>query len=220
MGTSTAQFVKSLLEKCQFVEEVLIGDQIPANAVTLNITQEKKTVNTFAGQMRQYFYCNDLFSLPREFWKPVLYVEANQKYKNKILFTLSQRYVNPYIDYRQLQYFKDLLVFVGTEREFEVFNQNYFELKERFAPSSLLEVAEAMKGSLGYISNQTGFFAVAEALKVPRILFPAEFMQQGARTTIGPMNVLPLGGWCKSVVNNKIAINAIAQMVNNSRELK
>ena len=219
MTSSTAQFITPFLQKCQFIEQVIIGDQVPVSSICLDITKEAGPINTFAGQMRQYFYKNDIFSLPREYWKPIIEVESNYKYKDKVLITLSQRYVNPLIDYKQLSCFKDILVFVGTEQEFNVFNKKYFKLNERIAPTSLLEVAELMKGALGYIANQTGFFAVAEALKVPRILFPAEFMSNGKNITLGPMNVLPLGGWCKSVVNKKNVINAVTQMINSSKEI-
>ena len=73
-----------------------------------------------------------------------------------------------------------------------------------------------MKGSIGYIANQTGFFSVAEALKVPRVLFPAEVMIEGGRQVLGPKNVLPLGGWCQTLSNNSKVLNTISQLINHS----
>ena len=213
MTTSTAQFVKPLLEKCQFINEVTFGDQIPARAVSFDVERSNKVLNTLGGEMRQSCYNWDCFDLPREFWKPVLEVEPNYKYKGKILITLSQRYVSSIVDYKMLEQFKDIMVFAGTEREFEVFNKNYFELKERYVPTNLLEVAQVMKGAVGFIANQTGFFAVAEAIKIPRILLPCDFIKVEGKNFFGPKNVLPLGGWCLSISNTKRLVPGVGYML-------
>lgn len=217
MSRQSAQFVKPFLQKCQFINEVTIGDQVPANAQNFDV-MKTKFLNTFGGQMRDYCYnfFFDQFDLPREYWKPVLDVDANNRYSGKVLFTLSQRYVNGVINYNLLQQFKDLLVFIGTEKQFNIFNQNYFELNERCAPTSLLEVAQLMKGAVGYISNQTGFFAVAEAIKVPRILLPCDLIKQGKQYVFGPKNVLPLGGWCQNISIDQKLVPSLIQMLQNN----
>lgn len=206
LSTNQAQFIKPLLQTCQFINEVTIGDNVPKGANNFDALKTKN-LNTFGGEMRDYcynfFYQN--FTLPREYWKPVLNVKANQKYKDKILFTLTERYVNALIDYKSLAPFKDELVFLGTEHQFIKFNQTYFQLAERIQPSTALEAAELIKGARGFVANQTGFFAIAEALKVPRILLPCDVIKVGQKFTFGPKNVLPLGGWCQNVsINNKL----------------
>lgn len=158
-------------------------------------------LNTIGGEMRDYCYNYffDDITLPREYWKPIINIEPNYKYKDKIIFTLTERYVNLLIDFKVLEHFKNRLVFLGTDSEYNVFNQKYFKIDEKISPTNLLEVAQYLRGCRGFIGNQTGFFAVAEAMKIPRILLPCDFMMYEGRATIGPKNVLPLGGWCQNI---------------------
>lgn len=193
---SSAQFIKPLLQKCQFIEEVLIGDQRPEGAIDLNLFRSE-AINLYSGDLREFYYSFGDYALARDFEKPVIDVQPDYKYKDKILFTLSQRYVNP-LNYVKLKKFEDKIAFMGTEKEFKHFNENYFKLKERVVITNMLEAAQYMKGSVGYIANQTGLFAVAEALKVKRCLFPVDWMMVDFKVIPGPKNVIPVGGECYS----------------------
>lgn len=130
-------------------------------------------------------------------------MEPNYRYKGKILFTLTERYVNQALDYTKLKDFRDRLVFIGTESEYRIFQKKYFDLEraELTPEDNLLTVARYLAGAKGYMSNQTGFFALAELMKINRILLPPDWIiWNGEKELVpGPKNNLPLGGWAHSV---------------------
>ena len=67
-----------------------------------------------------------------------------------------------------------------------------------------------MEGAGGYISNPTGLFALAEGLKIPRILIPCDSIITENGTIIkGPTNVTPIGGICNLAHNTGGLVNAI-----------
>ena len=207
LTTEAAQFIKPLLEAQPYIEQVTVGDQVPNGAIDLNKFR-KQLINYYSGDIRDYYYSLTNVSLPREFWKQVLFVEPNVQFKDKILFTLTERYVNCNVDYKQLEQFKDKLVFVGTEAEHKVFCQKYFELKfVKF--NSLLELASAIAGAKGYISNQNGLCVVAEGLKVNRGLITADHMIVDGKKQFGPVNVVPLGGLCSTIHNTSKLIDVV-----------
>lgn len=211
--TKLALFIKPFLQKCEFLNSVTVGNEIPEGALNCDV-MKVNPLNTMGGDMRDYIYnyfLNDII-LPREFWKKIIDVEPNYKYKDKIIFTLTERYLNVLIDYRILEYFKDRLVFLGTDKEYNIFNQKYFKIDEKISPTTLLEVAQYIKGCRGFISNQTGFFIVAELMKTPRILLPPDFMMYGNKVGFGPKNTLPQGGWCQNVSFTNRLIPCIEQM--------
>lgn len=205
-----AQFIKPLLEGQPYIEKVTIGDQIPLGAI--NIDCSKLKINTFGGEMRDYVYELISYILPRAFWKKVLFVKPNEKYKEKILFTLSERYVNELIEYKELEQFKDDLVFIGNQQEYDLFCQKYFKIDYAGKMNSLLEIAQLLEGAKGYVGNQTGIFSLAEQLKVPRILMSGDYVKVNGQMNLGPKNVLPLGGYCRTVTNTKNLIDGIKQL--------
>ena len=214
LNRSSAEFIKPLLQKCQFIDSVTIGTDQPKDAIDLNEFRTE-AINVYSGDLRDFYYNFNDPVLPREFYKPVFDVEASDRFKDKILFTLSQRYVNPGINYVTLKPFKDRLVFIGTEKEYNVFTEKEFKIDQYAAPKTLLEAAQWMKGSLGYISNQCGFFAVAEAMKIPRVLFPADWMYgPNYQIIAGPKNILPIGGCCQTVSKYHRVKNVVKETFN------
>ena len=199
LSRQSAEFLKPLLQKCDFIDQVMIGDERPVGAINLNEFRDEG-INVYGGDLRDNYYQFNELALPREYWKPVLDVEPSDQFKDKILFTLTERYVNRAINYVKLKKFEDRIVFMGTEKEYKRFCEMEWKVKQLITPKTLLEAAQWMKGSKGFISNQNGFFALAEALKVPRILFPPDWMQQpNCQIIPGPKNNLPLGGRCASI---------------------
>ena len=199
LSRQSAEFIKPLLLKCQFIDQVVIGTNKPEGAIDLNQFRTE-AINLYSGDLRDFYYNFNDQVLPREFWKPILDVQPDKRFEGKILFTLTERYVNPGINYCKLTKYRDRIVFLGTEKEYNIFCEKEWKVNQLYTPKTLLEVAQLMKGSLGFISNQCGFFAVAEALKVPRILFPADWMYGPTYQIIsGPKNVLPIGGRCQNI---------------------
>jgi hypothetical protein len=74
------------------------------------------------------------------------------------------------IDWGILEQYKKDLVFIGTDEEYRKFVKN-----AKFYPTILkcqdaLEIAQVIKGSKLFIGNQSLCFALAEAMKHPRVL--------------------------------------------------
>jgi len=93
----------------------------------------------------------------------------------------TQRYNNPLIDYSILEGKK--VMFVGVDSEYKIFKMmNPFA--ERLEVKDFLELAQYIAGCELFIGNQSMAFAIAEQLKVKRIL---------EQFVIAP-NVIPQGG--------------------------
>lgn len=89
-------------------------------------------------------------------------------FANEIVIARSFRYRMPGIDYSFLQQYKQL-TFVGLPDEYEDMKLCLPNIKYK-ATSSALELASIISGARLFIANQSFPFALAEALKVPRLL--------------------------------------------------
>ena len=218
-----ALFIKPLLESQPYINKVTIREEPEDGSIDLNYFRSS-VINEFGCEIRDWYYNYAVSTLPREFWKKIITVEPDPTFKDKILFTLTERYVNQKIDYTKLQEFKDHLVFIGTEREYQTFQKEYFELdKVDLKPEdSLLTVARYLAGAKGYIANQSGFYSLAELMKVPRILLAADWVrnqvwstEQGWKTEVGMghKNNLPLGGWANNVSYTPKLVAAVKELL-------
>lgn len=211
----SAEFIKPLLESQPYINKVMIRENPEKEFVELN-SFRKGYINSYGCEIRDWYYSFFPHPLPRAFWKKGLLVEPNPAYKDKILFTLSERYVNQGINYKKLKEFQDSLVFIGTDSEYQAFQEKYFELDrvELKPEDTLLTVAQYMAGAKGYMSNQTGFFALAELMKINRILLPPDWIWDEKKVLImGPKNVLPLGGWAISISFTPKMVASVKQLL-------
>ena len=99
---------------------------------------------------------------------PYLFVEEKEKFKNKVVIIRSSRRKNLFINYKFLENYEDL-IFIGLEKEFldlkkEVSNLKFYNCE------SFLEMAQIIKSSRFFLGNPSLGYAIAEALKVPRLL--------------------------------------------------
>lgn len=79
----------------------------------------------------------------------------------------------------------------------------------------MLTVAKYIAGAKGFIGNQTGFFALAECMKVPRILLPAEWTKEiSGKLVPGPKNVLPIGGWTAVASVTEKMVSTVNDLIN------
>ena len=187
-----AMFIKPLLESQPYIHNVFINENIPEGSFVLDNFRRLR-INFFSGDLRSWYYNLTGDILPREFWKPILTTKPNKKYQDKIILIATERYQNPFIDYKCLQQFKDKIIFMGLPNEYNIFCTKYFSI-DFCKVNSLEEAAQYMAGCKCVIGNPSGLYSVAECLKVPRILVQPEFMSYQNSITRGPVNVHPLGG--------------------------
>lgn len=99
---------------------------------------------------------------------PSIDVEKNKQFENKIVIVRTHRGRNPIIDYKFLNPYENLL-FLGTKSEYDDFakiapSTEFYDVKD------FLEMAQIMQSAKFVIANQTFAFALADGLKVNRIL--------------------------------------------------
>ena len=100
--------------------------------------------------------------------KPWLHVKPNEAYGNSIVIARSFRYRSPGIDYSFLSKYTNLF-FVGLEDEYVDMKKSIQNL-QHLKVNTALELSEAIAGCKLFIGNQSFPFALAEALKVKRVL--------------------------------------------------
>ncbi len=152
-----------LLKKQNFLKkvEILSNQEID---IDLNFFRELP-INFNIDSVRWYFHLTGCFA---DLSKNYLNVDCHPKFKNYIIIMRSLRRQNSFIDYSFLSSYKNI-VFVGLRDEYEdlkkqVKNLEYYDSKD------FLELAMIIKNSKIFIGNLSFGYALAEALKVPRLL--------------------------------------------------
>jgi hypothetical protein len=112
---------------------------------------------------RHYFYC---FRAHYDLSKPWIFVDDIEKH-DRVVVARSERYRNLNFDYSFLNDFDP--VFIGTDSEYKDIKK-YIPTIEREVFSDHLSLARFIAGSKFFIGNQSFPFAIAEAIKVPRLL--------------------------------------------------
>lgn len=217
MTQESAEFVKSLLDSLPYVRNVIISEKVVEGSIGLN-TFRNGNISPIGCEIRDWYYNYSVATLPRAFWKQLVQVTPNPTYRDKILFTLTDRYLNRGLDYMELKDFRDHLVFIGTDSEYQAFQENYFEVDraELKPEDNLLTVAQYLAGAKGYMANPTGFFALAELMKINRILFASDWIGDAldnGETPFGPKNNMPLGGWANNISFHPKMMAALKELV-------
>jgi hypothetical protein len=102
--------------------------------------------------------------------EPWLFVEPDEGLGDYIVVNRTLRARNKNIDYSFLKPFQDKIMFVGLVDEWiEFCKDNDMEVRHHQA-SDILTLATIIRSSRFFIGNQSLCFALAEAMKVPRIL--------------------------------------------------
>ena len=210
---NAAKFLLPLLETQPFINEVSFGlKEKISNPFDLDQFR-KLPLNPCAGQIQNWYYHLSSRHLPREFWKPILQTEADDRFKDKVILISTPRYQNPFVDLNVLERSKDKLVFAGLPEEHTEFQKRYFQL-EYFRASSMLEIARCMAGAKGVIGNQSGLYTIAECLKVPRILISPAYVMENNRLDRGPHNNQVQGAWGEDVSTTSRLLAMTAELLN------
>lgn len=204
---AAAEFLQPLLAAQKFISGCEIVEKTDEKHIMLNDYRKLKW-NFSSADIRSWYYNLSRIHLPREFWKPVIEVNADQKYQDKILLCNTGRYCNVHIDLQRLEPFCEHLVFVGTTGEWREFCSKFFNVDHQPC-ENMLEMARYMAGSKGFIGNQSGIYSLAECMKIPRILLAPDFVKSDGVIVPGPHNNHPIGGWCEDVVSTEKMIAAV-----------
>ena len=111
-----------------------------------------------------------------------------------LLIGRSMRYLNDRINFDFLNEVEGRKGFIGSDYEYASFTSAFPLLRiERIPVKNALEAAQRIRRAKLYIGNQSFFFALAESLKVPRLLECFEPVP----------NVVPVGGVCGQFVTTR-----------------
>jgi hypothetical protein len=109
-----------------------------------------------------------------------IFIQGNKH--DKIVFNRTQRYHGDNFDYLFIKKYGPDMIFVGLESEYNIIRKKLPGMEYR-PVSDFLEMAQLIKGSRFFIGNQSMAFALAEIMKVPRVVEVCRFAH----------NVIPTG---------------------------
>jgi hypothetical protein len=100
---------------------------------------------------------------------PWLMIEPDERYRGSIVVNRTSRYRNPGISYRFFGRYPDLL-FLGLESEYENVRTEVGSRLRWVPTADLAAAARVIAACRLFVGNQSSCFAIAEGLKVPRVL--------------------------------------------------
>lgn len=100
---------------------------------------------------------------------PYLNSTEHKNIKDKIVILRTFRYRNHFINYKFLNKIDDDIIFIGLKEEFEDLKKDIPKL-QHYEPENFFEMSQIIKSSKFFLGNQNPAFAIAESLKVPRLL--------------------------------------------------
>ncbi len=101
---------------------------------------------------------------------PWLFIEPDEGLGDYIVVNRTLRARNENISYKFLKPFEDKLLFIGHEDEFDSFIKETGLEINHYVAGNFLTLATFIRSARFFIGNQSLCFALAEAMKVPRIL--------------------------------------------------
>ena len=152
-----------LLKKQTYLKKVEIYENQEID-IDLNFFREM-SINFNIDSVRWYFHLTGCFP---DLSKNYLEVQPHANYNNYIVIMRSLRRQNKFIDYSILSSYKNI-VFLGLRNEYEDLKSKINNL-EHYDSKDFLELAMIIKNSKLFIGNLSFGYALAEALKVPRLL--------------------------------------------------
>jgi hypothetical protein len=166
MNTESYQYIKPLLEYQDYIESVNIYD---LSNVKYNFDQFRRwNSNLAAGDLRKHHH----------YIYPELHTDLTEvcitapppvpDFKNHILINLSSRYRNNQINYSFLKDYDCL--FFGLDSEYNNFVNKYQFEPYRVNLKNALQTAQLLASVKLFIGNQSSTFAIAEQMKIPRLL--------------------------------------------------
>lgn len=176
------KMLRPLLLSQDYIEDVVVFDG-DLNKVNVDLDLFRtQPINFSGGNISRYYF--SMTGISESLEKPTLSIEANERFNNRIVISRSLIYHNKNVDWRVLNEIKDVkYYFLGSHMEFKdistkLDNVSHVDCK------NYKEVASVIKGSSLFIGNQNMYYAIAEQLKVKRMLEICPYTP----------NVVPSGG--------------------------
>lgn len=152
-----------LLNKQSYLNEVSIYDKQKID-IDLDFFRELP-LNFNIDSVRWYFHLTGIhFDLSDNY----ITVEPHKEIRNKVIIMRSPRRHNHLINYKFINQYKNLL-FLGLENEFYELKKEIPKL-EFYNCKDFFEMAQIIKSCKLFIGNLSFGYALAEAIKVPRLL--------------------------------------------------
>ena len=185
LDASGAELLRPLLERQPFIEGVSISGGLPEGAFDLDLFRIQACIPLWGNALPLYY-------LPLAPWlatspdlsRPWLFGgrKVDLGGKSVALFA-TERFRRPGFSFSFLEPFRDEILFLGTDGEHAAFENAFFPVEHRRI-GNFADALDTLCSVRLAIGNQTGLFAVAEALKIPRLMLVSD---------IDP-NVVPCGG--------------------------
>jgi len=199
MTKEYAESLIALLEVQPYLDEVKLynGEEVDHN---LNIFRNCGHPLT-SGNIAHYYAI--VFGTLSGIGKPWLFVDPDPAFEGMLLVNRTRRYQNPNLSYAFLKRYEHRLIFIGLQDEYISWRKQWHINVPHYQPKTFLEAARAIAACKMFVGNQSSCFAIAESLKVPRIVEVCLFCP----------NVVPNGenGW--QVVRNDMFENIVKYAV-------
>lgn len=159
-----AKQILPLLKFQSFLNEVKIHSEENID-INLDLFRDLPISLNF-NSCRWYFH---LTGVQVDLSAPYLNSTEHKNIKDKIVILRTFRYRNHFINYKFLNKIDDDIIFIGLKEEFEDLKKDIPKL-QHYEPENFFEMSQIIKSSKFFLGNQTPAFAIAESLKVPRLL--------------------------------------------------
>lgn len=169
--TASAGLLRPLLERQPFVESVSVSDELPEGALDLDLFRVQGCIPLWGNSLPLYYVpLAPWLADPPDLSAPWLSGGRPVDLGGRtVALFATERSRRPGFSFSFLEPFRDEILFLGTDAEHTAFEKAFFPVEHRkiadFADA--LDVLSSVRLAIG---NQTGFFAMAEALKIPRLL--------------------------------------------------
>lgn len=191
-----AKFIQPLLKIQPYINNLTISDDWDEKNVQNGYNLDafrQLPINFHGGFIIEWYYNLTNLPLRRDYESPMLIVESNKEYSNKIILLATERYFNPFVELSVLKPYQKDMIFIGLENEYN-FVKKSLDIP-RVDVKDALEVAQILKGAKLVISNQNGNFTIAELINANRILISPHFQNFNGQLVPGPANNVCHGGW-------------------------
>lgn len=180
-----AALLAPLLRRQPYVESVAVSDGLPAGALDLDLFRLQTCLPLWGNSLPNYYlplapWLADPPDLSRPWLSGGRRLDLGKK---KIALFLTGREPRENFSFGFLEPFRDEILFLGTASEHAAFEESFFRVDHR-AIGDFADAFDVLSSVRLAVGNQTGFFAMAEAMKIPRLLLVPD----------GNPNNVPCGG--------------------------